>query len=133
MKLTVKQRWTYLAGQYEGLVNEPLENLDPNSDGTRIARREDGYLLPDYRLPTEAEWEYAALGLIENTMYERISQRKTYPWNGNYNISQFVRWYSGFPLLKTQCRTYLSGCPEVSRHRCFHKRRFGMILLSLRI
>ena len=25
---------------------------------------EDGILLPDYRLPIEAEWEYAAYGLI---------------------------------------------------------------------
>jgi len=86
----------YLAGQYEGLVNEPIENLDPNSDGTRIARMEDGYLLPAYRLPTEAEWEYAALGLIENTAYERISQRKTYPWNGNYIRTTDRQYYGGF-------------------------------------
>lgn len=86
----------YLAGQYEGLVNEPLESLNPNSDGTRIARREDGILLPDYRLPTEAEWEYAALGLIENTLYERISQRKTYPWNGNYVRTSDKKYYGNF-------------------------------------
>ena len=86
----------YLAGQYEGLVNTPLENLNPNSDGTRIATMEDGILLPDYRLPTEAEWEYAALGLIENTLYERISQRKTYPWNGNYIRTADKKYYGNF-------------------------------------
>ncbi len=86
----------YLTGQYEGLVNEPLVNLNPNSDGTRIATMEDGILLPDYRLPTEAEWEYAALGLIENTLYERISQRKTYPWNGNYIRTSDKKYYGNF-------------------------------------
>ncbi|NLN94665.1 MAG: SUMF1/EgtB/PvdO family nonheme iron enzyme [Bacteroidales bacterium] len=73
----------YLAGQYEGLVNKNLKNLDPKSTGERIVRLEDGILLPRYRLPTEAEWEFAALGLIGNTKYERIAERNMYPWKGN--------------------------------------------------
>ncbi|NVN94248.1 MAG: SUMF1/EgtB/PvdO family nonheme iron enzyme [Bacteroidetes bacterium] len=73
----------YLAGQYEGLVREDLEDLNPSGSGTRKVRMEDNILLPKYRLPTEAEWEYAALGLIGNTMYERVIERRIYPWNGH--------------------------------------------------
>jgi len=74
---------SYLAGQYEGLVRSDLIDLDPNKD-TRKVRVEDGILLPRYRLPTEAEWEFAALGLIGNTIFERITAKRLYPWNGAY-------------------------------------------------
>ncbi len=73
----------YLAGQYEGDVRQDLRDLDPRGDGFRRVRLEDGILLPAYRLPTEAEWEFAALGLIGNTMHERIIERRLYPWNGH--------------------------------------------------
>jgi formylglycine-generating enzyme len=72
----------YLAGQYQGLVNKPLPDLNPAGTGERIARLEDGILLPRYRLPTEAEWEYAALGLIGSTHFERVTERRIYPWSG---------------------------------------------------
>jgi len=87
----------YLAGQYEGLVNKNLPDLSPdaNPDGRKV-RMEDGILLPKYRLPTEAEWEYAALGLIGNTLNERIVERKTYPWNGDYVRTDEKKYYGNF-------------------------------------
>jgi hypothetical protein len=45
---------------------------------------EDGITLPSYRLPTEAEWEFAAYGLIGNSEEERITNRRIYPWDGHW-------------------------------------------------
>ena len=73
----------YLAGQYEGNVRKNLPDI--KTGGERAVKYEDGILLPGYRLPTEAEWEYAALALIgtvENPKDELISQRRYYPWDG---------------------------------------------------
>jgi formylglycine-generating enzyme len=75
---------SYLAGQYEsGKAMDGVPDLNPASAGFRNVKMEDGILLPRYRLPTEAEWEYAAYGLIGNSIGERVIERKLYPWNGN--------------------------------------------------
>ncbi len=73
---------TYGDNAYESNSDKRLQYISREED--RNVKMEDGILLPKYRLPTEAEWEYAAYGLIGNTLNERVLERRIYPWNGSY-------------------------------------------------
>jgi gliding motility-associated lipoprotein GldJ len=74
----------YMLNNYDPVY--AVNDEDNYYQGKRLVRLEDGILLPKYRLPTEAEWEYAALGLLGNLdpNSENIDERRIYPWDGHY-------------------------------------------------
>ena len=54
------------------------------ADGKSGVSIEKGNTLPNYRLPTEAEWEYAAQALIgtQEIGNENQEEKRIYPWDG---------------------------------------------------
>jgi gliding motility-associated lipoprotein GldJ len=89
---------SYLLGLYDGQPGKgatskknPLKTAQ-GTPRTKVSF-EDGLLMPDYRLPFEAEWEYAAYGLINQNPRpstkegkrgeELISNKQVYPWSHN--------------------------------------------------
>jgi sulfatase modifying factor 1 len=73
--------------------------LEPvkSEDGRVTLRMEDGILLPNFRLPTEAEWEFAAKFITISN--KNISY---YPWKDNLLKNKKGKYYSNFGKILDQ-------------------------------
>lgn len=67
-----------------GSKGQPATTKDPKNV---YAKRSSGLILPEYRLPTEAEWEYAAASDVGQREYNIYKGQKKYPWSGSYTRS----------------------------------------------
>jgi len=71
----------------ESVYNGQIDSLQGNKKKDSVsvfANRGSGIITPEYRLPTETEWEYAAAALQGSREYNNYRGRKKYPWEGEY-------------------------------------------------
>ena len=71
---------------YGGAIDS-LQGKRKKDSTSVFAKRSSGVFTPEYRLPTETEWEYAAQALIGTREYNNYRGRKKYPWEGDYTRS----------------------------------------------
>ena len=73
---------------YDGNISSVIGDKSITENDTIHSSIENGLILPEYRLPTETEWEYAALGLGELRDGNLYRGKKKFPWQGEYTRSQ---------------------------------------------
>ena len=83
----LKRPETVYGGKMDSLSGKKAEVKKGDSIVKAYAGVEKGILLPSYRLPTESEWEYAALALVGDREYNTYRGKKKYPWSGEYTRS----------------------------------------------
>ncbi len=85
-------------GKAKATTSKGKDGASTTKEPTNIyAQRSSGLINPEYRLPTEAEWEYAAASDVGNREYNNYKGQKKYPWKGAYTRSG-KRQYRGDQL-----------------------------------
>ncbi|MFK7033215.1 gliding motility lipoprotein GldJ [Flavobacterium oreochromis] len=84
-----KQRGRSSSKSAKKSTDQTGTNATATNDGPKnvYAQKTSGLLLPEYRLPTEAEWEYAAASDVGTREYNTYRGQKKYPWKGQYTRS----------------------------------------------